>query len=68
MNPSLRRLTGLAAVAALAALMSANAAEPVSAGNPPAAKSIAWKTDFNKALTQAKKQNKLLMVDFYTEG
>ena len=68
MNPSMRRLAGFAALASVAALLSVMGTGPSTAGNPPTAKSIVWQTDFDKALAQAKKQQKLVMVDFYTEG
>jgi len=68
MKPSIRRLTGLAAVVGLAALVNIAITTSAPAGAPPPGKSIVWQTDFNKALAQAKQQHKLLMIDFYTEG
>ena len=37
-----------------------------SGANPPA-KTITWKKDFKKALTLAKKQKKMIMLDFYAD-
>lgn len=68
MKPLARRLTGLAAIVGVTAIISVATTSAVPAGPSPAGKSIVWQTDFNKALAQAKQQSKLLMIDFYTEG
>jgi hypothetical protein len=64
----MRRLAGLAAFASFAALLSVAGPSAAPAGPSPAGKSIVWQTDFNKALAEAKKQQKLVMIDFYTEN
>ena len=58
--PRFRRRTALFALPALlcALLFTATAAR---------ADEIAWSKDFTKAVAQAKKTNKLVMVDFYTD-
>jgi hypothetical protein len=68
MRPFSRRLAGLAAIGSLAAVVFAVSSVAAPAGPSPSGKSIVWKTDFDKALAQAKQQKKLLMIDFYTEG
>ena len=65
---SLQAVSQIAATAALAGLalapVSAQTAAKKTAKAPP---QIAWQTDFNKAFKQAKKQHKMLMIDFYTD-
>jgi thiol:disulfide interchange protein len=39
----------------------------VAASAEPGKKSIQWFTDFKKAQAAAKKQKKIMMVDFYTD-
>lgn len=59
MKPSVRQVVWLMTLAVLA-LGAAGGAAPKS-------KSIQWLTDFKKAQTVAKKQKKIMMVDFYTD-
>jgi thiol:disulfide interchange protein len=65
---SLQTASQIAATVALAGLalapVSAQTTAKKTAKAPP---QIAWQTDFNKAFKQAKKQHKLLMLDFYTD-
>jgi hypothetical protein len=60
MKPMFRRVASLIALTVVAFAASADA--------KPAAKSIAWQTDFTKAKAAASKQKKIIMIDFYTEG
>ena len=55
----MRRMVLHGAAASFAALMTATAAM--------AAPAIPWAKTFPDALAQAKKSNKLVMVDFYTD-
>jgi hypothetical protein len=59
MKPMVRRIAFLVTLAAFALGTAAQAG--------PKPKAIAWKTDYKKALAIAKKQNKPLFIDFYTE-
>jgi hypothetical protein len=68
MRPLSRRLAGLAAILGVAAILNIATSSAAPAGPPPAGKSIVWQTDFNKAIVQAKRQSKMLLIDFYTEG
>ena len=62
MRPTIQRTAALAGVAAMAlgAIYSGARGEP--------SKSIAWQTDYKKALALASSQHKIVMIDFYTEG
>ena len=65
MKPLIMRIAG---IVALTVFVAGAVASGAPTGKAPAGKSIVWQTDFDKALATAKKQNKLLMVDFYTEN
>jgi hypothetical protein len=58
MKPIFRRVAALTAMVAFAVTV---------AGAAPAPKKIKWQTDFKKASALAKKSNKIMMVDFYTD-
>ncbi len=58
------RIVSVALLAAFALQLDANMAL---ARRQPAGKTIVWQADFAKALAAARKQNKILMVDFYAE-